>query len=117
MYKRPWEIPGSVSLRASCIWGLLGPELRSTKGQRTENFENHHGMEGRWSVSGSRTKWPDRIVANPDLWWPRKQKGHHWASAMQASDSVVWESDLLSPEHQEGSRRKPPLESHRVPIS
>lgn len=58
----------------------------------------------------------DQAVANPNLWWPRNPMGRRWASAMQASDSAVWKSDLLSLEHQGGSRRKPLLESHRVPV-
>ena len=58
MYKYSWQVPDSVSLKAACMFGPLGPQLRSPKGQRTQNLENQPRMEGRWwSVSGSRTKW------------------------------------------------------------
>ena len=114
-YKYSWQVSGFVSLKAACMFGPLGPQLRSPKGQRTQNLENQPRMEGRsWTVSGSRTKWQDQGLANTNGWWPRKQKDHLRASAVRESESAMWASDLLTPEHQGGSRRKsltPTLES------
>lgn len=106
-------MPDSASLRASCIWGLLGSELRSTKGLNALQTTRDGKPMVSIRLQDERT---DQAVANPNLWWPRNPMGRRWASAMQASDSAVWKSDLLSLEHQGGSRRKPLLESHRVPV-
>lgn len=85
MYECLWEMQGSLDPGASFMWDLLGPELRSMKGEMPTDSENCQRMEGTWFDSGYNG--PNGRRAASSLWWPRKQVGLRWP--------CLWEKALL----------------------